>query len=464
MIQNLFNLPEDFFRSCLIPLLSLRDIVHLDSSLLNSKLRHELKSRMGSVTADPRWAQRVSDKALKWLAQNNVKLQNISLMESVTDASVPVLSTALQYVQKLVMRHTKLSTATTISVISYCSKLQTLTLCGSLYDDNIVLSMSKGLIHLGCLSFQDNDKITDDGLVAFFPNCPQLHSLELRHCKNVTDIPIIFIAKTIPALRALRLSGLKSVTSQAALSVAEYAGNLKNFEICNCKGVSNDSVTLVAQKCPLLEAFCVTVCSPTDDSLMIILSRHCRNLLTLHLSGCETISDAAVVLLTHKSPQLKDVTLVDAILLTDIAMVSIAQSCKDLTSIFVANCTKLTDMTIIAFATFCPRLDSMYITQIEYITDSALRAIALNLSELTCLCLSPCAQVSDVGFQVLSTGECSHKLQAMFLGGCEGISIKALQSLDTGCPRLHRAFLTRATNLSATCLESLPRPSVFKLS
>jgi hypothetical protein len=404
MIDHLLNLPEDLFKNSVARLLSLRDLARLDAATNNVKQREDLKNRMlrSLVTCSPPNRQ-LDIQAFRWLFDRKVLLENLVLAESVADDALPILLHVAPRSINAVLNANKLSLDGTLRLLHCCSRLESLTLSGRQYSEEVFKSIVAHADTLRSLAICDNETLSDDILISLFEDCKQLRSVYLRTCKLITNTAIVAMVTTVTQLESVRLSELERLTNSAITTIAQYGKRLKSFNLCNCKGVNGEAVMEVAQNCVNLEDFGVLVCARSNNNVLQTLSMHCANLHTVHLSECQIITDAAVTLFSRSFPRLKDLTFFDAKQLTDKGVTALAQNCREMTSVFIAHSELLTEISIVALATFCPQIECLYVTEITMVSDAALQAVA-GLTSLQCLCVSPCTQVSDVGMQALAGG------------------------------------------------------------
>ena len=465
MINCVLNVPEQVFQNCLIPFLSLKDIVILDTATCNRKQRDELKLNFNDCIMHPKIDIHISNSMLIWLHERHIFVVNMVLSDKLDKNRKESLLRAARHMQKLTIQSEfQLFTSMLTNLLDSCKVLVVLNLYGDKFTDSVLMAIATHINpSLTSISVCDNSSVTDGGLVCLFQHCPWLLIVEVRTCKNITDVSVLRLAQYLSQLHTLRLVQLPLLTDRAVALIAQHMRQLRSLNLCHCHGIEGQTVMEIAQQCRQLEQLRVLNRKGAPlDPLLSTLSLHCPHLLKLHLSPCHSLTDSALICFAQHFPLLQDLTVFDAKQLTDTAVLALSQHCARLQIIFIAHSRLCTEASIVALATHCKELVCIYVTEIMCVSDVAMTAIAAHLCNIKYICISPCTKATDAGVAMIAHS--CRLLQAVFFGSCSELTELSLLALSRHCTQLRRAFLTNATKIAPEYLKQLPKTPVFELS
>lgn len=159
--------------------------------------------------------QRLSDEALKYIAQGLVSLRsiNLSFCVSITDSGLKYLA-KMPELDELNLRScdnisdigmaylTEGGSSISSLDVSFCDKI----------GDQTLSHLSQGLFHLRSLSLSAC-QITDDGLVRIAKNLHDLETLNIGQCSRISDKGIQSLSEELTNLKAIDLYGCTRLTS-----------------------------------------------------------------------------------------------------------------------------------------------------------------------------------------------------------------------------------------------------------
>lgn len=158
--------------------------------------------------------QRLSDDALKYIAQGLVTIESINL-----SFCVSVTDTGLKYLARM----PKLSELN-------------LRMCDNISDIGMAY-LTEGGCTVTTLDVSFCDKIGDQALNHLSQGLFQLRSLSLNHCQ-ITDEGLMRIAKNLHDLETLNIGQCNRVTDKGLQSLAEYLHNLISIDLYGCTQLS----------------------------------------------------------------------------------------------------------------------------------------------------------------------------------------------------------------------------------
>ncbi len=144
-----------------------------------------------------------------------------------------------------------------------------------------------------------------------------------------------------------------------------------------------------------------------------LVSSHATStqILDVDLSLCLYLSDDAAC---------RSQALTDSDNPTPPRLFSVARACPQLLKLNLSGCPLLTNAAISAVSLACPHLMNLQFELASRIDDSAVQDAVHHLQSLTCLNLGGCANITNVGFQIISAH--SARLRTLCVAGCRGLT------------------------------------------
>ncbi|XVE63090.1 hypothetical protein DITRI_Ditri06bG0171900 [Diplodiscus trichospermus] len=350
--------------------------------------------------------------------------------------------------------------------VSYC--------CGFGDKEAAALSCAMGLRELKmdkCL------ELSDVGLARIAVGCLKLEKLSLKWCMEITDLGVDLLCKKCVDLKYLDLSYLE-VTNESLHSIASLL-KLEFLDMMACPLIDDVGLHSIERGCPLLKVIDVSRCEGVGASGLIALIRGHGNLVELNAGYC--LSELSTSFL-HSIKNLKHLQLIriDGARISDSSFQVISTNCKSLVEIGLSKCVGVTNLGIMRLVSGCINLSVLNLTCCHSITDAAISAIANSCRNLVCLklescnmitekglcqlgsfCLllkeidlTDCGGVNDKGLEYLS--RCS-ELSCLKLGLCTNISDKGLCYISSNCAKIHELDIYRCSGIGDEGLDTLSR-------
>ncbi|XP_022719462.1 F-box/LRR-repeat protein 3-like isoform X2 [Durio zibethinus] len=349
--------------------------------------------------------------------------------------------------------------------VSYC--------CGFGDREAAALSSAVGLRELKmdkCL------QLSDVGLVKIAVGCLKLEKLSLKWCMEITDLGVDLLCKKCVDLKYLDVSYLK-VTNESLQSIASLV-KLEVLGLMACPLIDDIGLQFIERGCPLLKVIDVSRCEGVSSCGLIPVVRGHGNLLELNAGYCLSLSTN----LLHWIKNLKhlEVIRIDGTRISESSFHVIRSNCQSLVEIGLSKCVGVTNMGIMRLVSGCINLRVLNLTCCHFITDAAISAIADSCRNLVCLKLESCNMISEMGLCQLGSfcllleeidltdccgvndkgleylSRCS-ELSCLKLGLCTNISDKGLFYISSSCAKIHELDLYRCTGIGDDSLDALSR-------
>ncbi|XVF41837.1 hypothetical protein PTKIN_Ptkin01aG0312700 [Pterospermum kingtungense] len=380
--------------------------------------------------------------------------------------------------------------------VSYC--------CG--FGDREAAALSYA-VRLKELKMDKCLQLSDVGLAKIAVGCLKLEKLSLKWCMEITDLGVDLLCKKCVDLTYLDVSYLKvtnrslhSITSLLKLEVLGLTACpliddvgfqfiergcplLKVIDVSRCKGVSSSGlISVIRGHGNLLElnaGYCVTELSKTllhwiknlndleriridgariSESSFQVISTHCKSLVEVGLSKCVGVTNMGIMRLVSGCINLRILNLTCCPSITDAAISAIADSCRNLVCLKLESCNMITEKGLCLLGSFCLLLEELDLTDCCGVNDKGLEYLS-RCSELSCLKLGLCTNISDTGLIYISSN-CT-KIHELDLYRCSGIGDDGLDALSRGCKKLMKLNLSYCNEVSDRglgyigCLEEL---------
>jgi hypothetical protein len=121
--------------------------------------------------------------------------------------------------------------------------------------------ISKMVLNLQELSIENNNDITDQGLIDFSKKCSTLSILNIQYCSNITDIGIIKITKILKYLNSFHF-GNDNITEQSLIAMSKNCLNLWDCSKITDIGFNGLLTTTLKNLTELYFVFCKNLNDP----------------------------------------------------------------------------------------------------------------------------------------------------------------------------------------------------------
>lgn len=193
--------------------------------------------------------------------------------------------------------------------------------------------------------------MTDEAVLAFAENCPNILEIDLQHCRQIGNEPVTAIFTKGQALRELRLVGCDLIDDSAFLSLPANRtyDHLRILDLSCCTRLTDRAVEKIIDVAPRLRNVVFSKCRNLTDASVYAISKLGKNLHYLHLGHCGNITDDAVKRLLASCNRIRYIDLGCCVNLTDDSVSRLATLPK-LKRIGLVKCVNVTDASIIALA------------------------------------------------------------------------------------------------------------------
>jgi hypothetical protein len=302
-----FNLPTEIASDIFSQRLDCKDVLNLDTALLN---RYQRQMFMDMVH-DDRFVLRGSEDLvlssyLQWLSYRKLKVHQVALTRAFLDETDQVAKLDLSKLESLSFRNncgsrckpTELSFMERLwqnftvkpdpymtifvrcanlkhidfgeeahtafgKIGMFCAKLQSVRAvhCKGLNDTAIENIAQHCRDSIRSVTLRACDFITSASVYAIADNCPNLTYIDLSYGHTlVSERCLIHLAEHCPQLEHINFEGLRNISDQVITTVARHCTNLAYFNIDYYKGMSHDGINpvalqVIAQSCPKITDF-----------------------------------------------------------------------------------------------------------------------------------------------------------------------------------------------------------------
>lgn len=204
---------------------------------------------------------------------------------------------------------------------------------------------------LSQLKLNDCSQITDDAVLAFAENCPNILEIDLQQCRLVGNAPVTSLLVKGQSLRELRLANCELVDDSAFLSLpaGQSYEHLRILDLTSCVRITDRAVEKIIDAAPRLRNVVLAKCRNITDQAVFAISRLGKNLHYVHLGHCINLTDEAVKRLVHCCNRIRYIDLGCCTHLTDESVTRLAVLPK-LKRIGLVKCNNITDTSVYALA------------------------------------------------------------------------------------------------------------------
>ena len=316
----LLSLPVEVVRDQVLPFLSLKDLVDLDTAACHQKSRRGFHQRLQGVTFDGNLTHKLEGSVLKWLKDRKCSLESIFLSQKTCDEMFVDHAAAFVNTKYCIFNDCKISNQGFEAFVNNCHNLEYLRMecCGQLYSGCIVY-LSSRCVNLYALDIAFSHWVRDVDIVALATNCPHLQDLNMRGCDEVTNDSLIALGRHCSGLRLLCFTDSE-------------------------RSITNVGVAALAQGCPLLETLLIERCDFVDEKSLLPLVMNCQQLHSLSFYACRGISDEGFETMLPHMKAIKNLTLLQKnYFITEHMFSALAIHCTNLESLTVRDCRYMTD-------------------------------------------------------------------------------------------------------------------------
>ena len=422
-------LPVEVFRDQILPFLSLKELVRLDTATCSRKTRpRHLECIQGGMLIG-NLNHEFDSGELAWLYQKKLSLQNVYLKVGVMDTSVAGYSAVFAKSKNCIFSTTIMTNEGMVIFANNCPGLESLTFKSHQYmSDDSVAYLSTHCLKLQSLDIWMNNRDVD--MVS--KQCKHLHTLNLSDSGSINNDALVSLSANGKGLRSLNVSWRQAVTN---VGIYALAGGCKLLEVLildNCNYITYAAVMDVLIHCTLLHTLSVVSCQGLTREGFTELIPLCKSLKVLKLSGDLLASEQSLIILAAHCAKLESLSILRCTFATDVAIISLVQQCTALCTLDLdmGECWRSTaDVAIEQFqlATHCSNLRNLDLTLCSMLTDASINELSQNCNEL-------------VSLSVL---------------GCPRVSVAALTNLLRNCPKLQYLGFNQFTNSSYEALAEL---------
>lgn len=204
---------------------------------------------------------------------------------------------------------------------------------------------------LSQLKLNDCTQITDDAVLAFAENCPNILEIDLQQCRLVGNAPVTSLLAKGQSLRELRLANCDLVDDYAFLTLpsGQTYEHLRILDLTSCFRITDRAVEKIIDAAPRLRNVVLAKCRNITDQAVFAISRLGKNLHYVHLGHCINLTDEAVKRLVHCCNRIRYIDLGCCTHLTDESVTRLAVLPK-LKRIGLVKCNNITDISVYALA------------------------------------------------------------------------------------------------------------------
>ena len=243
-------------------------------------------------------------------------------------------------------------------------------------DDALLLLLSNDTSkHRGIvkLHLRHCARITDVGVVSL-QHCKSIRDFDVCHCNKLTDVAFVSFARTHAELSRVRLSGCDLVTHKG---ISALAVGCRRLILIEAAGLSLNDVAL--------REFSKQSSVPFSAKLQYV-----------DLGGCDTATDGSMMSVLTGLSGSHHISIAHAPLVTDVSMAPLSRSVFSTLRVLDITNAAVGDAGVAWIAAGCKQgLRELNLQGLKAITDVAILAIAESCTNLTCLSLSECSQITD---------------------------------------------------------------------
>lgn len=348
----LFNYPIDLVRGKVFPLLTIKDLVKLDDSMLNHCDRQHLKCVFSEFLFSFQVA--VDDSALLWLESRKITPESVKFLQSAVGSQIKVA------------RHAKvicfappcsINESTAMSILGQSKFLRVLIVESAQIGltDEMVGYFSANCPHLQDVSLGNQPSITNTSMRGLAHNCTKLRSVEISRCNKITDEGVGYLVRWGPYLQHLIVSFCIQLTDSSFIAIAAYGKQLKTLHAGFVSSITHDAMVQVWGALPGLTSVDLSFCTRLGEDTLIQLAQKCRGLECLVAQIFPGLQDRTVQEIAKCCPRLHTVDFSKSAI-TLVALQALVAHCPNLRHLRLDSCPAITDSSVLFIAQHCPQL------------------------------------------------------------------------------------------------------------
>lgn len=302
---SFFNLPTEIATDIFADWIDSKDLVNLDTALLNEYQRKMFLE----MIHDERFVLRGSENLvllsyLHWLGKRKLKVDKVALVTSFLEDTDQVSNIDLSKLESLSFRNgcghrckpaemtffERLISNFTVKrdpymtlfvrcgklkhidfgdeshssfgkIGMFCAKLQSVRAvrCNGLHDTAVENIAQHCRGHIRTAVLRACDQLTSASVYAIAESCPNLTHVDLSYGSTFSERCLIQLAERCPLLEHINFEGLINISDHVIASVAQHCQNVTYFNIDYYKGMSHDGINPVAlhliASCPKINDF-----------------------------------------------------------------------------------------------------------------------------------------------------------------------------------------------------------------
>ncbi|PSS19616.1 F-box/LRR-repeat protein [Actinidia chinensis var. chinensis] len=387
----------------------------------------------------------VTDVGLAKVAVGCGRLERISLKWclEITDLGIGLLANKCPDLKHLDISFTKV-TSESLQAIGTLQKLEMLALAGcGLVDDIGLDNLGNGCPSLQVLDVSRCDKISSSGLISVIRGHSGLRQLYASYCFFELSTTLLYSLTELKNLKTISVDGAQ-VSGSSFHMICTNCKFLVEIGMSKCKGVTDTGLIQLASACPNLKILNLTCCDSITDAAISAITESCRNLSCLKAESCNLLTEKSLDVLGSRSLLLKDLDLTDCSGVND-AGLNYLSECSELLCLKLGLCANISDKGLSYIASNCTKICELDLYRCTGIGDDGLAALSSGCKKLKRLNLSYCNEVTDRGLQFLGHLK---ELSDLELRGLVNITGTGLAALAAGCRRLSELDLKNCENIN----------------
>lgn len=231
------------------------------------------------------------------------------------------------------------------------------------------------------------------------------------------------------------------ITDDAVLAFAANCPNILEIDLQQCRLVGNTSVTSLLVKGQSLRELRLANCELVDDSAFLALppGRRFEHLRILDLTSCVRVTDRTVEKIIEAAPRLRNVVLAKCRLITDQAVFAIASLGKNLHYVHLGHCVNVTDEAVKRLVQYCNRIRYIDLGCCLHLTDESITRLAI-LPKIKRIGLVKCNNITDAS--VYKLAQANAKMRKHTEGNAR---LEHLYPSTSSLERVHLSYCTQLT-------------------
>jgi hypothetical protein len=350
----LLHVPSEILVFWVLPLLSVKSLVRLDSAMNGGFLSNDVVAQMRQLYGSDRNITRLGNMRKEaWMLSRGIYPVNIKLFCGVNDKEICSKHDIARCARAVSLNYCWMLSAPAIaSFLTGCTSVTALDLGYCTGKTSVCFAIAHNCPQLTALSLYGAERISFSGLQLVMQRCTQLVELRLSYSSGLTFYNLLHIVSTLcQNLHTLHLAGLSTV-SNFTLSHLKCPA-LTELNISDCRHAVGAGCLLALAECPslcVLYASCRDFNGPVRAPSVLPLAQNCAMLKELDLSRYTQLQPDAVLALVQHSAHLRRLVLDRCACITDATLLSVAaQGASSLKELSVKNCHSVTAEGVLAF-------------------------------------------------------------------------------------------------------------------